>query len=379
MARKKEVPEPDFPESNEAPVSINDIDFKQDEEGASNMDYENIVDGDANILSESSIPLEDDTAPATTPQQNQHRTQAESAVLTLEVGAEVETQRDKENTIWHEIKNSQITGTHLSGTLGKVERLESGGLVAIVEYKGQRIAIPVKEMMLDVTCPPGQRDEEYNERISRVLNRMMGAEIDFVVRGIAGTGEGRAAVASRKAAMLRLRRRFYLTNGSNGKPQVHQDRIVEARIVAVSQLSIRVEIFGVETPIRNQDLSWGYIGDCRDEFFVGDSVQVRVKSVEGETPENIRVNADIRSLTENTTHEKLMALKPQTNCIGKVTDVSGGVVFINLVDGVRAISHKCYDHRKPGRGDDVMFVCLRIDEEGGVAIGIIPRIVRRNL
>ena len=65
--------------------------------------------------------------------------------------------------------------------------------------------------------------------------------------------------------------------------------------------------------------------------------------------------------------------------MGKVTDVSGGVMFINLVDGVRAIAHKSFDHRKPGRGDDVLFVCTRIDEEGGVAVGIVSRIIKRNI
>jgi len=212
----------------------------------------------------------------------------------------------------------------------------------------------------------------------RVLNRMMGAEIDFIVIGTSVEDEERAAVASRKSAMFRLRRRYYLNNGSNGKPQVYPDRIVEARIVAVSELAIRVEIFGVETNIRNRDLSWGFVGDCRDEYFVGDSVQVRVKDVEGSTPEKLSIRVDIKSLTKNT-REKLLALNPQTNCMGKVTDVDNGVVFINLVDGIKAISHKCFDRRKPGRGDDVLFVCTRIDEDGGVAIGIISRIVKRNI
>ena len=321
------------------------------------------------------------SAPSRQQKTNQQKTnqQATTPILTLEAGADVETQRDRENAVWHEIKNSQITGSHLTGILGKVERLENRGIISIVDYKGQRIAIPLKEMELGMTRPEGQSDDEFNERMMRVLNRMMGAEIDFVVRGITNDNEERAVVASRKAAMQRLRRRYYLTNTTNGKPQVYPGRIVEARIVAVSQLAIRVEIFGVETPIRNRDLSWGYIGDCRDDYFVGDSVQVRVKEVLGDTPENIRIRADIKSLKENTAHEKLLALKPQTNCMGKVTDVNGGVVFINLVDGVRAIAHKNFDRRKPGRGDSVLFVCTRIDEEGGVAIGIISRIVKRSI
>jgi exosome complex RNA-binding protein Csl4 len=338
-------------------------------------------------INDSSELSEPDRASNSNPSQSapaprqRKRTQSElpAPVLTLEVGGEVVTQEEKDNTIWHEIKNSQVTGTHLTGILGKVEQLESGSLIAVVDYKGQRIAIPLKEMMLGLNRPKGQSDYDYNERESRILNRMMGAEIDFVIRGITGAGEERAAVASRKAAMLRLRRRYYLSNSSNGKPMVYPGRIVEARIIAVSQMSVRVEIFGVETSIRNWELSWGYMGDARDGYFVGDSVQVYVKNVSGDTPETLRVKADIRSLTVDDTHEKLMALKPQTNCMGKVTAVRDGVIYISLVDGIKAIAHKSYDRRKPGKGDDVLFVVTRVDEEGRVALGIVARIVKRNI
>lgn len=300
-----------------------------------------------------------------------------ASVLTLEAGGEVVTQKDKEDSIWHEIKNSHIKGTHLTGYLGKVEQSADGELIAVVDYKGQRIAIPLKEMMIELNRPQGESEDMYNERAARILNRMMGAEIDFVVRGI--NDESRAAVASRKAAMLRLRQRYYLTNRANGRPQIYPNRIVEARIVAVSQMTVRVEVFGMETSIRNWDLSWGYMGDARNEFYVGNSVQVRITSISGDTPETLSIKADIKSLTIDDSHEKIMALKPQTNCMGKVTAVRQGVIFISLVDGVRAIAHKCFDHRNPGRGDDVLFVVTRIDEKSGIALGIVSRIVKRNI
>jgi len=303
----------------------------------------------------------------------------ETNVLTLEVGAEVQTQRQKDNAVWHEIKTSQKTGSYLTGILGKVERLNGGELTCIVDYKGQRVAIPLEEMMLNLNRPNNQSDREFNERVVRVLNRMMGAEIDFIVQGVSEEGRERVAVASREVAMQRLRQRYYLTNTASGKPHVYAGRVVEARIVAVSQLAIRVEVFGVETPIRSRDLSWGFTGDCRDDYFVGDTVQVYIQHVEGDTPENISIKADIKSLYENTARAKLQALKPQTNCIGKVTGVNDGVVFVNLVDGVKAIAHKCFDRRKPGRGDDVLFVVTRTDAENGVAMGIISRVVKRNI
>ena len=114
-------------------------------------------------------------------------------------------------------------------------------------------------------------------------------------------------------------------------------------------------------------------------YFVGDSVQVRVNVVEGDTPETLSIGVDIRSLSKNDSHERLTALKPQTNCMGKVMETGSGIVFINLVDGVRAISHKCFDRRKPGKGDDVLFVCQRIDMDSGVAVGFIARVVKRNI
>jgi len=390
MAKKITTPAPeiDKPGDMVSTEGVDTVDYDSPANDASNLSDNNTSTVDEKEATGESESTHDTLLPAgnkpeTTPPPRQRRRKAQTdstaPVLTIEVGADVETQKDKENTVWHEIKNSQMTGTHLTGTLGKVERLANGSLISIVDYKGQRIAIPLKEMELSLKRPKDQSDAEFNERTMRVLNRMMGAEIDFIVRGITGEGEERAAVASRKAAMLRLRRRYYLTEGTNGKPQIYPDRIVEARIIAVNQMAIRVEVFGIETSIRNRDLSWGYIGDCRDSYFVGDLVQVRVKSVRGGTPENLSIKVDIKSLTENNTREKLLALKPQTNCMGKVTDAGGGIVFITLVDGVRAISHKCFDRRKPGRGDDVLFICTRIDEEGGVAIGIISRIVKRNI
>ena len=56
-----------------------------------------------------------------------------------------------------------------------------------------------------------------------------------------------------------------------------------------------------------------------------------------------------------------------------------GVVFIRLNNGVNAIAHSCYDLRTPGKKDDVSFAVTRLDEEQGVAIGIITRIIKQHL
>ena len=79
-------------------------------------------------------------------------------------------------------------------------------------------------------------------------------------------------------------------------------------------------MFGVEATIQSQNLSWNRIADARDEFFVGDLLQLKVVEVEGDAPENLQIKVDVRSLKEDKSREKLVALKPQTNCIGTVTE-----------------------------------------------------------
>lgn len=64
---------------------------------------------------------------------------------------------------------------------------------------------------------------------------------------------------------------------------------------------------------------------------------------------------------------------------GRVTDVRHGVVFIRLNNGVNAVAHTCYDRRMPGKKDDVSFAVTRLDEERGIAVGIITRIIKQNL
>lgn len=64
---------------------------------------------------------------------------------------------------------------------------------------------------------------------------------------------------------------------------------------------------------------------------------------------------------------------------GRVTDVHRGIVYVRLANGVNAVAHPCYDHRMPGKKDDVSFVVTKLDTEHSIAVGIITRIIRQNL
>ena len=302
----------------------------------------------------------------------------EAPVLTLEVRGEVETEESRGDAIWHEIHNAYRTRRILTGQLGGIEQTDNGKTITIVDYKGFRIVIPLKEMMINVgRSPSGQEYAELMLRQNKILGNMLGAEIDFIVKGI--DSKARSVVASRRDAMLKKRQIFYLDTDASGMYRVHEGRIVQARVTAVAEKVLRVEVFGVECSIMARDLAWDWIGDAHERFSVGDQVLVRVLSVRRDGLEEIAVKADIKSVSQNTSHDNLKKCRIQSKYAGKVTDVHKGVVYIRLSNGVNAVAHSCYDYRTPGKKDDVSFAVTRLDEERGIAVGIITRVIRRNL
>lgn len=303
---------------------------------------------------------------------------AATPILTIEAHTEAETQESIEDTIWHEIHNAYRTRRMLTGTLDGIEQTDNGKTLVIVEYKGFRVIIPMKEMMINLgRSPSGDEYEELMRRQNKILGNMLGAEIDFMVKGI--DSKTRSVVASRQEAMLKKRQVFYMNTDAAGMYRIYDGRVVQARVIAVAEKVVRVEVFGVECSILARDLAWDWIGDAHERFSVGDQILVRILSVKRESLENISITADAKSVSEDQTHENLKKCRVQSKYSGKVTDVRRGVVYVRLQSGVNGVAHSCYDRRLPGKKDDVSFAVTRIDEERGVAVGIITRIIKQHL
>lgn len=299
-------------------------------------------------------------------------------ILTLEVDGEVTTETHEMETAWHEILTSYRNRRILTGTLGGVEETEAGKTLAVVDYKGFRVVIPLKEML--VKLEKNLRDSEYSEMIRRqnkLLSNMLGCEIDFVVKGV--DTKSRTVVASRKEAMLKKRQVFYMNTDASGAYRIYEGRTVQARVVAVAEKAVRIEAFGVECSITARDLSWDWIGDANERFSVGDQILVRILEVNRDNIEDLSIRADVKSVSENTNRTYLKQCRIQSKYAGKVTDVHKGVVYIRLNNGANAIAHTCLDRRMPGKKDDVSFAVTHIDEERGVAVGIITRIIKQHL
>lgn len=302
----------------------------------------------------------------------------EASILTIEVGDNVQTDEDIAEIAWHEIHNAFRTRKILTGMLGGIEVLDSGNTVAVVIYKGYRVIIPIKEMaVLKYNTMDKEAHKEFVLRQQKLLNKMLGAEIDFIVKGI--DSKTRSVVASRKDAMLKKQRTFYMETDATGSYKIYDGRIVQARVLAVAEKGIRVEVFGVECSIMSRNLSWEWLGDARDRYSTGDEILVRVLSVNREDSENIYIKADVKSVNDNGKRPDLSICRIQGKYAGKVIDVHKGIVFIRLTNGINAVAHSCLDRRMPGKKDDVSFAVTRLDEENGVAVGIITRIIKQNL
>lgn len=155
--------------------------------------------------------------------------------------------------------------------------------------------------------------------------------------------------------------------------------MVQARVIAVADKSIRVEIFGVECSIMARDLAWDWIGDAHDRFAVGDQILVRMTEVNKTPQEELSVHADIKSVTENTSREALKRCRVQSKYAGRVTDVHKGIVYVRLSNGVKLLWLTPATTADARQKDDVSFVVTKLDEERSIAVGIITRIIRQNL
>lgn len=289
----------------------------------------------------------------------------------------IETQKSKEDLTWHEITNAYRTRRILTGTLGGIERLEGGSTITIVYYKNFRVVIPMTEMMINLVEDDTHNYGKLSLRQNKIVNTMLGCEIDFLIKGL-DTKE-RSIVASRKDAMLKKRQIFYFDQDSSGTPKVYPNRIVQARVISVSEKVVRTEIFGVETSIPARDLSFDWLGDARERFRVGDHILVRILDINAKDPEHLTVRADVKSVEGDTSKANMALCKVQGKYAGTIEDIHKGTVFVRLSIGVNAIAHSCYDSRTPGKKDEVSFAVTHIDTERNVALGIITRIIRQHL
>lgn len=278
------------------------------------------------------------------------------------------TREDSEDAKWGYLAGAARRQQILTGIVSTdISLTENGMPVVPVDFEGLCVKIPVREMVLNEWAD----DAPIPKDVRIQIGRMLGATIDFIPAGV--DIKNRAAIGSRKAAMLQRQKRYYASG--RVKPGI----LMACRVLAVGNNTMTVEACGVDTEIYARNVSWQWFSDITDLYATGDLVVARVMDV-GYNPEReiYSVSLSIKEASENPDRAALEKIVPNSNYFGVVTGVKDRVFFVRLQAGVNAKTKLYRSIDMPSRLDTVSFRVTGVDEESGIALGFITRIIKRH-
>ena len=278
------------------------------------------------------------------------------------------TREDSEDAKWGYLAGAARRQQILTGIVSTdISLTENGMPVVPIDFEGLCVKIPVREMVLSEW--PDDAPIPKDVRIQ--IGRMLGATIDFIPAGV--DIKNRAAIGSRKAAMLQRQKRYYASG------RVKPDILMACRVLAVGNNTMTVEACGVDTEIYARNVSWQWFSDITDLYATGDLVVARVMDV-GYNPERevYSVSLSIKEASENPDRAALEKIVPNSNYFGVVTGVKDRVFFVRLQAGINAKTKLYRSIDMPSRLDTVSFRVTGVDEESGIALGFITRIIKRH-
>ena len=301
------------------------------------------------------------------PRRSYPQTRSSDDILTINDQERGITPGDSDDVKWNYITGAYSRREILTGIVSGLESLETAHPICVVDFEGVRILIPGRQMFMD--------EWPANERMPREFlmrfNRIRGATVDFIVVGV--DSRNHAAVASRKAALQQRQAKYYATG--RVKPGIR----IACRVIGVGNNRITVEAVGVDTTIYANALSWEWFPDVTDLYSTEDLVVARVLAVDmDEETGEYAVRLSVKAATENPDLPNLRKLVPGSNYYGVVTGVRDQLIFVRLQMGVNAKTKLFHTKQMPSKLDTVSFQVRDIDEENGVAFGLITRIIRRH-
>ena len=274
---------------------------------------------------------------------------------------------DSDDVKWNYIAGAYARRLVLTGVVSGLESLDSDNPICVVDYEGIRVLIPGRQMFMD-EWPEGERiPQSFRIRLGRIL----GATVDFILVGV--DVRNRAAVASRRAAMLQRQAKYYATGRI--KPGIR----VACRVIAVGGNRVTLEAVGVDCEVNANALSWEWFPDVTDLFSTEDLVVAKVMDVtKDENTGHYSVKLSVKAATENPDLPSLRKLVPGSNFYGVVPCVHDKLIFVRLQAGANAKTKLFRTREIPSKLDTVSFQVRGIDEDTGVALGLITRIIRRH-
>ena len=247
-------------------------------------------------------------------------------ILAIDDELGVQTELEKARDKFLDLIESLKTGRYLTDRIQGVEKHSDGGMPRAVIYHGDYKVILMASMVVEL--PRDLRDREPNEMYLYMLQKRLGSEIDYVIKGIdSNTG---LAVGSRTEAMATKRRHYYLNLTREGTFRVYEGLVCEARVVSVIPEGIFVELFGIDVFIPLRELSYTRIPDAMGYFEPGDRVLVKITKLDRSDPKNIYVAASVKQVATNPTEKILEKIDVGGNYAGTVTMIDQTGIFVQL-------------------------------------------------
>lgn len=291
-------------------------------------------------------------------------------VLTIDGQLSVETDAEKAKNDLLDLLESQKTGRILTGTIQGVERSEGNQSRSFaVIYHGEfKVIIPAEEA---VEPPADYRGRLPEDVLHYMLTKRLGAEVDYIVKGI-DPASGIAA-ASRLEAMKAKRKSYYLGTDREGNNLLYSGVCAEARIVSVIRAGIFVDLFGLEIYIPLRELSYQRWMDAAAHFQPGQRILVKVLEVDRSDRNRIKAAASVKQSGENPYEKVLRRYSVGNRYVGTVSMVDTNGVFVALDGGIDCLCS--YPKRgRPPRGSRVTVRILGINNDSNRIWGAITHI-----
>ena len=307
---------------------------------------------------------------ATKPKRKRASARPVSPVLAIDDQLSVETDAEKAKNDLLDLLESQKTGRILTGTIQGVERPEDNPSRSFaVIYHGEfKVIIPAEEA---VEPPADYRGRLPEDVLHYMLTKRLGAEVDYIVKGI-DPASGIAA-ASRLDAMKAKRKQYYLGTDRDGNNLLYSGVCAEARIVSVIRAGIFVDLFGLEIYIPLRELSYQRWMDAAAHFQPGQRILVKVLEVDRSDRNHVKATASVKQSGENPYEKALRRYSVGNRYVGTVSMVDTNGVFVALDGGIDCLCS--YPKRgRPPRGSRVTVRILGINHDSNRIWGAITHI-----
>ena len=270
-----------------------------------------------------------ENAPAPVMNQKFTNIRNEERVVTIDRQRSVETEADRQMSDLLDLLESLRSKKIMTGKIEGVENSAGGIPSAVLKHGGFKIIIPCFEC---VNPPADFREQDPNSVYQYVLNKHLGAEIEFVVKGI--DQESEVVVASRKEAMAIRRRQFYFGQDKDGNNILYEGAIAEARVVSVIRPGIFVEVFGVQCYIPSNELSYQRLLDASAHYQNGMRILVKILKLDRTDPKNVKITVSVKQTKKNPYETVFERYCVGNHYIGTVTMVDINGIFVALDGGI---------------------------------------------